>query len=498
MVFFHQKYIQKFLQLPQNILAIFCGFFLTLSFAPFDFWPTMFVAISFIFFLLQKTATKKQAFWLGFCFAFAFFVSSIYWISASLLVDAEHFAWLIPFAVTLIPALLAIYYGLIFMIFFILNQKIKLNIWQQALLFSFLWLVAEIARSTLFSGFSWNLLGYVSLSMPYIAQTADIWGVYGLSFCLCFCSIFGVILFYKHKQKQHWQYFSFAIFILIFCIAYGLLRLNQTKTNTGKTWQFRLVQANIPQSAKWEEADKLKNLNLHMQLSQNNSHLDAVIWPETAIPFAVSNLNTNQLQQSLQSAIPKNGSLISGLVYVDYQNSDLQIFNSAVHLKNQESEFYHKHHLVPFGEYVPLQKYFHFLFLSEELKKITEDAVNFSQGTGPQTLLANNFSFSPLICYEVIFSTKIIDKKNPPDILINLTNDGWFGKTIGPYQHLAHTQMRAIEYRKPLLRVAGTGISAYINEYGKIVNHIPLQTQNFLDVKVSQSQLNSLYAKLLF
>ena len=215
-------------------------------------------------------------------------------------------------------------------------------------------------------------------------------------------------------------------------------------------------------------------------------------------PFAVSNLNTNQLQQSLQSAIPKNGSLISGLVYVDYQNSDLQIFNSTVHLKNQESEFYHKHHLVPFGEYVPLQKYFHFLFLSEELKKITEDAVNFSQGTGPQTLLANNFSFSPLICYEVIFSTKIIDKKNPPDILINLTNDGWFGKTIGPYQHLAHTQMRAIEYRKPLLRVAGTGISAYINEYGKIVNHIPLQKSGFLDVKVYQSQLNSLYAKLLF
>ena len=153
---------------------------------------------------------------------------------------------------------------------------------------------------------------------------------------------------------------------------------------------------------------------------------------------------------------------------------------------------------MPFGEYVPLQKYFHFLFLSEELKKITEDAVNFSQGTGPQTLLANNFSFSPLICYEVIFSTKIIDKKNPPDILINLTNDGWFGKTIGPYQHLAHTQMRAIEYRKPLLRVAGTGISAYINEYGKIVNHIPLQKSGFLDVKVYQSQLNSLYAKLLF
>ena len=108
------------------------------------------------------------------------------------------------------------------------------------------------------------------------------------------------------------------------------------------------------------------------------------------------------------------------------------------------------------------------------------------------------FSFSPLICYEVIFGTKIINKQNPPDILINLTNDGWFGKTIGPYQHLAHAQMRAIEYRKPLLRVAGTGISAYINEYGKVVNHIPLQETKFLDVEVHESQLNSLYTKLLF
>jgi len=496
MLFCNQiKYVQKLL--PQNILAMLCGCILTLSFAPFDFWPTIFVAISFVFYLLQNSTNKKEAFWLGFCFAFAFFVSSIYWISASLLVDAKHFAWLIPFAITLIPALLATYYGLIFIIFTVLKQKFKLNIWQKALLFSLLWLIAEIARSTLFSGFSWNLLGYVSLSMPYIAQTADIWGVYGLSFCLCFCSIFSITWFNQRKQKEYWQYFGFATFIMIFCLLYGFFRLNYIKTTTNKTWQIRLVQANIPQSTKWEETDKLKNLNHHIQLSQNNSHLDAIIWPETAIPFAVSNLNTHQLQQSLQSAIPKNGSLISGLIYIDYQNSDLQIFNSAIHLNNQKSEFYHKHHLVPFGEYVPLHKYFHFLFLDETLKTITNDAVNFSQGTGPQTLFANNFSFSPLICYEVIFGTKIINKQNPPDILINLTNDGWFGKTIGPYQHLAHAQMRAIEYRKPLLRVAGTGISAYINEYGKVVNHIPLQETKFLDVEVHESQLNSLYTKLL-
>jgi apolipoprotein N-acyltransferase len=116
---------------------------------------------------------------------------------------------------------------------------------------------------------------------------------------------------------------------MIFCLLYGFFRLNYIKTTTNKTWQIRLVQANIPQSTKWEETDKLKNLNHHIQLSQNNSHLDAIIWPETAIPFAVSNLNTHQLQQSLQSAIPKNGSLISGLEYGKVVN----------HIPLQETKF---------------------------------------------------------------------------------------------------------------------------------------------------------------
>jgi apolipoprotein N-acyltransferase len=144
---------------------------------------------------------------------------------------------------------------------------------------------------------------------------------------------------------------------------------------------------------------------------------------------------------------------------------------------------------------VPLQKYLNFLFLSEEINKITGGAVSFSQGLGPQTLLGNDFTFSPLICYEVIFGTQIINRNKLPDILINLTNDGWFGSTIGPYQHLAHAQMRAIEYRLPMLRVAGTGISANIDEYGNILNQIPLQTEGFLDVVVQKSQLHSVYAK---
>jgi apolipoprotein N-acyltransferase len=489
--------IVALLNLSHNLQAVIVGCLFTFAFSPFDCWPIVFVVIGYVFFLLNMAKNKKQAFWLGFSFAFAFFVSSIYWISASLLVDAKQFAWLIPFAITLIPALLSVYYGLSFMVFFILNNKISCNIWQKTLLFSVLWLASELLRATLFSGFAWNLLGYVSLSMPYIAQTADIWGVYGLTFILCFCSISFWVIFTKHKNKDHWQYLCVVVFILTTCLLYSYLRLNQAMPKNNTIWQFRLIQANIPQSEKWEEEDKIKNLDKHIKLSKNNNHLDAVIWPETAFPFLVSSLNKEQLQKTLTGAIPPQGSLISGLVYVDYQNSDLQIFNSAFNLDQHTTQLYHKHHLVPFGEYVPLQKYFNFLLLSEELQKITGDAMSFSEGIGPQTLFGKNFSFAPLICYEVVFSTKIIDKNNNPDILINLTNDAWFGNTIGPYQHLAHAKMRAIEYRKPMLRVAGTGISAHINEYGKILNQIPLNKEGFLDVKVQKSELNSLYAKII-
>ena len=489
-----QKF-SNFLKISKNLQAIAFGCLLTLAFAPFDFWPVLFCSVSYIFFLLNNAESKKQAFWLGFCFAFGFFVSSIYWISASLLIDAKQFAWLIPFAITLIPALLSLYYGLSFLVFFLVTKKITLNIWQKCLLFSALWLASEGLRATLFSGFAWNLLGYISLSMPYIAQTADLFGVYGISFLLCFCSFLPFVLFLKKKKKEHWQYIIVALFVLLVSAIYGYVRLHQTKSGESKKWQFRLVQANIPQSAKWEEEDKINNLNKHLKLSQNNDHLDAVIWPETAVPFVISSLNKEQLQKALNSSIPPAGSLISGLVYVDYQNSDLQVFNSAFNLSKQEIQLYHKHHLVPFGEYVPLQKYLNFLFLSEEINKITGGAVSFSQGLGPQTLLGNDFTFSPLICYEVIFGTQIINRNKLPDILINLTNDGWFGSTIGPYQHLAHAQMRAIEYRLPMLRVAGTGISANIDEYGNILNQIPLQTEGFLDVVVQKSQLHSVYAK---
>jgi len=486
------------------IIAFLLGGLLTLTFAPFYYWPLLFVAIGGIFLLLESAKSTansskvaiKTGFCLGFCFGFGFFTTSLYWICASLLIDAVSFAWLIPFALTLIPALLACYFAVVFAVFVYLSIRNNYNFWQKSILFSLLWLVAELLRSLLFSGFPWNLLGYTSLSFGYLSQIADLFGVYGVSFLLCWWSLLLIAVKYN-SDRSIFRYLATTIISIALSFGYGYYKISN-RPNDNKVLNIRLVQANIPQAMKWQEDEKINNLNKYLDLSskQPNDHLDAVIWPETALPFAVSNLNQGDLSQALARAIPPNGNLITGLVSLNYQQQNLQIFNSIASIdRNSNINIYHKHHLVPFGEYVPLQQYLSFLFLDKVIETITDGAVGFNAGKGPATIVANNFSFSPLICYEVIFSNKAINNKQQPDLFINATNDGWFGNTIGPYQHLAHAQMRAIEYGLPLLRVAGTGISAYINQYGIVVDKIDLQQQGVIDVKVDNWRQQTIYAR---
>jgi apolipoprotein N-acyltransferase len=155
---------------------------------------------------------------------------------------------------------------------------------------------------------------------------------------------------------------------------------------------------------------------------------------------------------------------------------------------------------VPFGEYVPLHKYLSFLFIGDVVDKITGGGIGFSEGEGDKmislkTASQNNLSFNPLLCYEVIFSREVIDKNKIPDFFVNLTNDSWFGLSTGPYQHLQTARMRSIEYARPLLRVAQTGISANINHFGEVVNKIDLNEKDIIDVDIYKNELLTIYAK---
>ncbi len=476
----------------KKLISLLAGAFAVLAFAPFHFFPATIISFSVFYFLLEKIEKKKEVFWLGFAFGFGHFLAGIYWISISLLVDAKQFAWLIPFALTLIPSALALYVALFALAYKFLIRKFNLKItYQKILLFTLCWLFFELLRSNLFSGFPWNLLGYVWLFDVHFAQFASIFGIYGLSLLAMLASLLP-ILFLQKKSSRGDKIFA-GIIIAFLCgnLLFAHFYIDETKIVTDPKSKIRLVQANIKQELKWNESQKLKDFFRQIELSnvQNSENIKAVIWSETSVPYVID--DNPILMAHLRKAVPDNAVLITGGLRMEEKN----VWNS-IFVINQSgvAQHYDKHHLVPFGEYVPLQELLLFLFLGKAVDVITGGGVGFSSGQGPQTLLTDNFSFSPLVCYEVIFSDEAVDKNHLPDFFVNLTNDAWFGNSSGPYQHFDMAKMRAIEYGIPLIRVANTGITALVDPFGRVVKQIDLNQTGTIDVDLIKNSRTTIYA----
>ncbi len=462
----------------QYIRSFICGCLGALAFAPFHFFIAAIISISGFFWFIQKSTSNKQAFYLGLTYGYGYFLAGLYWITISLLVDAERFAWLIPFCLTLIPLILALYLGLLAMIFKKIITRFDMPFYSQILLFSLLWVFFESLRGLLLSGFPWNLLGYSLLFDLRMVQSANIIGIYGLSLVASlFCLI--PILFYKTNRNDK-IFASFLIAIFITNFAYGHWRLQNTTLNNHDDFKIRIVQANIKQDLKWDQTEKYRSFLRHIAISSDSdsTNVKAVIWSETSVPYVID--NNPELLDLLKRAINNSAILITGGLRGEYKTPQKleikQYWNSVFAVdKTGIVGHYDKHHLVPFGEYIPFTKFLPFL------EKITGGDGGFSAGEGPATLQTQHFSFSPLICYEVIFSGAIIDKSARPDLLVNVTNDAWFGTSTGPYQHFDSAIMRSVEYGISLARAANTGISAYIDPVGNIRQKITLNQEGFVD-----------------
>lgn len=478
------------------MVAAFFGAFCSLAFAPVHFFIAAPIAISFFYSLLERTENKKEVFWIGFAFGFGHFLTGIYWIAISLLVDAANFAWLIPFALTLIPAALALYLALFAVTFKFLVRKFKFTFtYQKILVFALCWVAFEILRSLLFTGFPWNLLGYIWMVDIHLAQLASVFGIYGLSLFAVLVSLLPAFFFRKKYRASNPDriFIAMLIALLISNAIYGYLRVDVNELNTRPEVKLRLVQGNILQEMKWDEEEKYQNLLKHIELtnSQSMDNVTAVIWSETAVPYVID--ENPDLLAKLKEATPKKGSLITGGLRVGYLGNQEQIISAwnSIFLLDREGvkAVYDKHHLVPFGEYIPLQKYLPFI------SKITQGAIGFNEGDGAKTLVARGFSFSPLICYEVIFSDEILNKESRPDLLVNLTNDAWFGNSSGPYQHFEMSKMRSIEYGIPMARVANTGITAFIDPFGQVIDKINLNQFGIIDVNLIEKLAPTIYGK---
>lgn len=482
-------------------LTFLSGIFCNLAFAPFHLFFPILVSIPVFYFLLETTKNNKENFYFGWFYGFGYFFAGIYWIAISLLVDAKQFAWLIPFAVILIPAILAIYFALLTISYKFFIQRFSFDkTYEKAIIFAILWVIFEILRSSLFTGFPWNLLGYIWCFNDNLLQIGSIFGVYGLSFFAVLCAFLPVIFFSIQDNKIFFHKPNFAdkvfgtvlILFFIFSFFYGLFRINEAKLEIDSIKKLRLVQGNIKQNLKWDLDEKYRNFLKHIKLtnSKDLAQVKAVIWSETAVPYAIE--DNSELLKHLYLVIPDNGILITGALRLNYDSFGEvnKIWNSifAINYEGIKAH-YDKHHLVPFGEYVPLQKYLPFI------SKITNGAMGFSEGEGVKTLTTDVFSFSPLLCYEVIFSDKIIDPKNRPDLLINLTNDAWFGKSSGPYQHFDMAKTRATEYGIALARVANTGITAFFDPFGRVVAKIGLNEEGIIDVNFIKNIEPTIYSK---
>ncbi|MHA1539860.1 MAG: apolipoprotein N-acyltransferase [Alphaproteobacteria bacterium] len=454
--------------------SILCGALLALALPPFKFFPLIFICFPLLLLLLDKAHTKKQAFLIGWFFGTGFFIAGMYWIANALLVPPAQFKWAYPLAAIALPAFLAIFIGAATSILHLLKAHKR----QKVIAFALLWSLMEYARGNVLTGLPWNLIGY---STPLeILQVTAIFGIYGLSFLTVLA---GSSLYVFKKNKL---FILLMILPLLASYGWGQQRLDSWPTKAVHNVLLRLVQPNIPQQDKWRIDLKESNFQKLLTLSHYDEDSDNlpthIIWPEAAAPYKLDENLSRRMQAA--SILDKNQILLTGSITKtkegDYANSFLAIDNHG-----RIAASYNKSHLVPFGEYIPYQNYIPFL------KPLAAKMGEMIQGDGPTTLsIPNTPPLSPLICYEVIFPGEVIGvAKKRAEWMLNVTNDAWYGISTGPYQHLEISRTRAIEEGVPLVRVAGTGISAIFDAYGRTIETLPLGKQGILDAHLPRPAL---------
>jgi apolipoprotein N-acyltransferase len=447
------------------VYAFLLGVHAVAGLAPLYWWPLFLISFAGLLVLLENPKSKKQLFWTGWSYGFGYFTFGLYWISFALHIDLAKWWWLIPFAAIGLPLVLSVYYGIAALCAWPERGHRGRTILALVIGFSLI----EYLRGYLFTGFPWNLPAYIWLDTALAMQMSLI-GAYGLTFIS-----FGLAAILRLTLIRQ---SSAIIFIVLLGALWGggyfiqidnMTQMQKTPTDT----QVLLVQPNIPQIDKWNR-DKFndnfeKLIRLSSGYSENNKP-DIIIWPETALTWPIQYLD--EIKPRLNEIIAPEQILISGIL--DYGENDF--FNSLIVLDDQAQiiEQYNKFHLVPFGEYIPFRNYISMGPIASAL----ETTGDFSTGKGLSTLQGiNELSFSPLICYEIIFPGKVYNTESRPNFIINVTNDGWYLNSAGPYQHLSISRARAIESGLPVIRVANTGISAVIDPNGRILTRIALSEE---------------------
>ena len=444
---------------------IFLGILSSFSLPPYNFFLINFFTFSalFIFLVKQKFSLSKTEFFLnGWMFGFGYFMSSLYWITISLTFD-QNFKILIPIALILIPLFLGLFYGIATYFFSYFKKFSNISL---VLAFSSLLSILEYLRGNILSGFPWNLISFSFSDFSYLLQTLSLIGTYSFNlFCLTLFIL--PSLFYLKKTKYD-KYFALSFgLLLISGVIYGHLNLQKSKENSLKKNNFliKIVSPKIGIERFYHTENEEEILQSLIRLSKPNKDTKTIfVWPEGV--FNDTGLqNLKKYKNIFKERFSDKHLIIFGVNNI----INNKIYNSLAVVNNNLDiiEFYNKNNLVPFGEFLPFEKY----LKNVGMKTITNFYSSYSSGEKRDTINLENYQFDikflPLICYEIIYSGGL-SQKNNYDLIINISEDGWFGKSIGPHQHFSHSIFRSIEEGKSIIRSTNNGTSALVDPYGQI------------------------------
>jgi len=464
------------------LLTVSSGLLMSAGFPPLSLsWISWFALIPFLVSL--KYTSPGKGFLLGIVWGLSHFISLIYWIVWVVGYYGGLGTLVAIWPMILLCSYLSVFPGLFGAIAGPLSRRP-----YPAVSLSAIWVSLEYLRANVLTGFPWCLIGYSQGSYLSLIQIADVTGVYGLSFLVLMAnlSLTGFLARGGSTGVLARSLETAFTAILIFsAMAYGHERLSRFQSGTGtpKVIKAALIQGNIDQSVKWEKSYQLSTIEKYISLSNKAlaNKPELIVWPETAVPFFLQ--EESELSQRVISAVKMGGVfLVTGSPAYRRSEAGLSYLNRAYLVKPEEglSDYYDKVHLVPFGEYVPLKSVLSFV------NRLVPAAGDFESGASLSLLDLKGLKAGTIICFEAIFpdiSRKLIH--NGADLLLNLTNDAWFGKTSAPYQHAAMARFRAIENRVPLLRAANTGFSMIVEATGEIIAAGDIFTEEIIEGEVA-------------
>ena len=471
------------------LYIIFLGAISSYSLPPYNYFIINFITYSlffiFIFNKKKEQSSNKSLFKYGWYFGFGYFLFSLYWIAISLTFD-QNFKFLIPVAVILLPAFLALFYGLITYLFSIFYSK---NVVSPFFIFAIIFGLIEFVRGSILTGFPWNLISFSFSNSIYFIQILSIIGTYSFNL-ICISLFTAPALFILRNSRKELTVCSFYILLSVGFLIFGKIQNDNFNSleSVKNSYRIRAVSPNISLDRFYSKQDELKVINELIELSDPTKIEPTIfLWPEGIIPD--SYLRDLNIYKSLfLNNFGEHDLIIMGLNSIETKNGQNLFFNTMAVFNNKLDLLmsYNKVNLVPFGEFLPFEGILSLI----GLRTVTNNYQSFSSGQIRIPLNIKNdkinLNLLPLICYEIIYSGKL-SKDDNFDYIINISEDGWFGNSIGPKQHFSHSIFRSIESGKYIIRSSNNGISAIINPKGNVEQRVDFGSTGY--VEMSENKL---------